>query len=189
MPRTRLKQSDVVQVAAALADAKGIDAVTLSALADRLCIRTPSLYNHVSSLADLRQKLTVLALTELYQAIETEVGHRDGAVAFRALCRAYREWALSRPGLYACVVPTTHVDNVDIQVVGEQLLSLTLRILSSLGVKEADAVHAARYVRSTLHGFVTLEQAGGFGIDREPSESFDWAVDSLFNGLAKADWR
>lgn len=183
MPRARLKHPNVIEAAAALADAKGIEAVTLSALADQLGIRTPSLYNHVASLADLRLRLTVVALTELYCAVEAEIGQREGAEAFQAMCRAYRNWAQSRPGLYACVVPTALVEDEDIRRAGERLLSITLQTLKSLGVADDVAIHAARYFRSTLHGFVTLEQAGGFGIDRDPDESFDWTVKSLLSGL------
>nr|MDT0664287.1 TetR family transcriptional regulator [Micromonospora sp. DSM 115978] len=54
MPRAGLSRDRVVAEAAALADTAGLDAVTLSTLADRLGVRVPSLYKHVDSLDDLR---------------------------------------------------------------------------------------------------------------------------------------
>jgi AcrR family transcriptional regulator len=45
-----LSREVVVEGAASLADEKGLEAVTLTALASELGIRTPSLYNHVDGL-------------------------------------------------------------------------------------------------------------------------------------------
>lgn len=184
MPRSRLRRKDVVEAAATIADAKGVDAVTLSGLADHLRIRTPSLYNHVSSLSDLRRHLTILALHELYDAIQADVGDQEGARAVQSLCRAYRAWAGYRPGLYACVVPTTEVDDNDIRQAGDQLLSLTMRILAPYGFDEGETVHAARQIRSTLHGFIILDHNGGFGLQVDRADSFEWIVSSVLSGLA-----
>ncbi|SFT47522.1 hypothetical protein SAMN04487904_102357 [Actinopolyspora lacussalsi subsp. righensis] len=41
-----------------------------------------------------------------------------------------------------------------------------------------EAVDAARYVRSTLHGFVGLELAGGFEIPRSFEHGFDRLTDA-----------
>ncbi len=49
----------MVGTAAALADEQGLDGVTLAALALRLGIRTPSLYNHVAGLEGLRRELAL----------------------------------------------------------------------------------------------------------------------------------
>jgi hypothetical protein len=44
-------------------------------------------------------------------------------------------------------------------------------------------VHAARAVRSGLHGFVALESAGGFGLRQDVQESYDRLVDLLDAGI------
>ena len=47
MPRRAgLDKAMVVQAAADLANAEGVDALSLGRLAERLGVRTPSLYNH-----------------------------------------------------------------------------------------------------------------------------------------------
>ena len=50
--RPRLTADRVVAEAAALADERGIQALSLSPLAERLGVRVPSLYKHVGGLDD-----------------------------------------------------------------------------------------------------------------------------------------
>lgn len=58
-----------------------------------------------------------------------------------------------------------------------------LALLSGFGVPDADLIHAARSIRSALHGFATLEIQAGFGLDVDIDESFEWFLDSLERSL------
>ena len=61
-----------------------------------------------------------------------------------------------------------------------------LAVLASCGVHgEEETVHAARGLRSIAHGFATLEQAGGFGMDVDPDESFRKLARSFADGFAR----
>jgi hypothetical protein len=56
-------------------------------------------------------------------------------------------------------------------------------VLSALGLPERDAVPLIRTVRSALHGFVSLEASGGFGLPEDVDESFETLIDVLVAGL------
>jgi len=58
--------------------------------------------------------------------------------------------------------------------------------MASLGLQGEEAVHALRAFRSMVHGFVTLEVAGGFGLPEDCDKSFRRMVDTLIVGLQKA---
>ena len=58
-----------------------------------------------------------------------------------------------------------------------------LAVLASYGLSGAEAVHAARGLRSVAHGFATLEVAGGFGISLDPEESFVRLLRAFAAGL------
>ena len=47
-------------------------------------------------------------------------------------------------------------------------------------------IHALRTLRSILHGFATLEAAGGFQIDADVDDSFTWCINFLDHGLKSA---
>lgn len=55
--------------------------------------------------------------------------------------------------------------------------------LASCGVSGEEAIHAARGLRSVAHGFATLEEGGGFGMDVDADESFRRLVRAFVDGL------
>jgi hypothetical protein len=59
-------------------------------------------------------------------------------------------------------------------------------VLRGYGLEGDGAVHAARAVRSALHGFVAHETAGGFGIPVDLEASFEAMVAALARGLGEA---
>jgi hypothetical protein len=56
--------------------------------------------------------------------------------------------------------------------------------MTSLGLRGDDAIHAVRAFRSMVHGFATLEVAGGFGLPQDCDESFRRLVNALAAGMA-----
>ena len=64
MPRAGLGSASVTEAGAALADEVGLDQLTMGLLAQRLGVKTPSLYKHVDNLADLVHRIAVLAMVE-----------------------------------------------------------------------------------------------------------------------------
>ncbi len=185
MARAGLSRAAVVSAAAALADEVGLEEVTLSALADRLGIRTPSLYNHVDGLAGLRRQMTLEALVELEGVVGGAVAGRSGVDAFTELCHSSRAWALRRPGLYQAVVPTTEIADTEVQAAGTAVLDLVVGVVAGLGLEREDSLHATRAIRAAVNGFASLESAGGFGLDVSVDESFDRMVALLIGGLGE----
>lgn len=52
-------------------------------------------------------------------------------------------------------------------------------ILRDYDIEAADAIDAARFLRSALHGFVMLELTGGFGIPEDVDRSFDRMIEGI----------
>ncbi len=179
----RVTPERVVDVAATIADAEGPDAVGLGAVARELGIRTPSLYNHVAGVDDLHRRLTVRSLTELGDRMRRAAVGRAGGDALRAIAAAGRDFAAEHPGLYAYSVPTSEVDDDEVREAGREAVAVVVDALVAFGQSPTDAVHAARTFRSAVHGFLDLDLAGGFGIDVDVDDSFDWMLDTLVAGL------
>lgn len=184
-PRQGLTVDRIVDAAAAIADTDGLDRLTLGAVATALGVRTPSLYNHVGGLDDLRRQLTVRGITELGAALQRATVGRSGDDAVRSLARAARAFARERPGLYATTVPTTEVDDDAVRAAGDAVLQTVLAVLSGYDLDDQQAVHAARSLRAAVHGFVALERAGGFGLAVPVEDSFDWLTTLLTDGIQR----
>jgi AcrR family transcriptional regulator len=75
-PRETLNRERVLRAGMALADERGIDALTMRELAGRLGIEAASLYNHVSSKDDLLLGMADLVISEIDLPSE-DTGWRD----------------------------------------------------------------------------------------------------------------
>ena len=158
-----LDQAAVV-AAARLADAEGWDGVTLAALAAHLGIRTPSLYNHVPGQEGLRRELALLGARELAARLGRAVIGKAGDEAILALAHAYRAFARERPGLYAAAQRAPAPDDRALAAPSTEILAVLRAVLEPYGLRDgADLLHTVRAWRSLLHGFVSLEAAGGLG--------------------------
>ena len=63
------------------------------------------------------------------------------------------------------------------------VVGVVLAVLRGYELTGDEAIHAARSVRSALHGFVTLELDAGFGIPLDLDESFARLITTLDRGL------
>jgi len=183
MPRAGLSRAAVVGAAADLVDAQGLDAVTLAAVAAAVGVRTPSLYNHVGGLDDLRCGVALTALRELGDALRDAAVGRAGDDALTALAHAYRAYARDHPGRYAATQRAPAAADAELAAAGARAVDVLLAVLRGYGLAGDEAIHAARAVRSALHGFVSLEAGGGFGIPVDLDESFDRMIQALARGL------
>jgi AcrR family transcriptional regulator len=175
--RVGLTQDKLVAAAAELADAEGLVAVTMSALARRFDVKTASLYSHVESTADLKARVAVLALGELAERAGAALAGRAGSDALLAFASAYRDYARRHPGRYAA---TRHPLPPHLLEAGRAHAELTFAVLRGYGLTGEDSTHAVRLIGSVLHGFTDLELSGGFSHSDPPSEqSWPRAIEAL----------
>ena len=183
MPRRGLDRAAVVAAAAALADAEGLEHLTLARLAERLEVRTPSLYNHVGGLKGLRRELAVHGLRELARRLERAAVGKAGDDALVALAHAYRDFAREHPGVYAATLPSPEPDDAEWATVGAEVVGIVLAVLAGYGLEGEEALHAVRGLRSLLHGFVSLEAVEGFRLPLDHDESFRRLLQVFIAGL------
>ena len=188
MARKRgVDRAQVVAAAVAVVEADGLDALTLARVAGELDVRSPSLYSHVANLGALRREVSLEAARGLGAALAGAVaaaGPADHAAALRCLAVAYRAFARASPGLYAAMLPVPGAaDDQEAAAVFAAPVGTVAGVLAALGVPEADLVPTVRAVRSALHGFVTLEGGGGFGLPVDVDASFELLVDLLVDGV------
>ncbi len=186
--RARLDRAAVVRAAATLVNAGGGEALTINRLARELGIQPPSLYNHIEGLADLRRELALLSTRALGDRIITAVAGKSGAAGVLAMAEAYRGYIQEFPGLYLASLRasgTMEAPDLELRAEEERVVRVTAALMESFGLAGEDAIHAVRGLRSAIHGFATLEAAGGFGIPLNLDESFRRLVETMVRGLQK----
>ncbi|WP_236795269.1 TetR-like C-terminal domain-containing protein [Amycolatopsis sp. GM8] len=188
MPRAGLDPAAVIAAASALADEVGFAGLTMGLLAERVGVRTPSLYKHVDSLDALQRGIGLQAIRDIGAVLTRAAVGRSGPDAVRAIAEAYRRWALDHPGRYAATVRVPGPEDEEYQAVSNDAVQVLFDAVAGFGLTDDRAVDAVRALRSVVHGFAGLEGGGAFQMSRDPADSYRFLVDTLISGMrAEAD--
>lgn len=187
-PRARLDRAAVVDAAARLLNEEGVGALSLSRLAHELGVRTPSLYNHVEGLPGLERELALRNARMLATTFADATIGKAGADAVVALAQAFRTYIKQNPGVYLAAQRVTEADfpeDDELHAAMARAVQIVMTVLASFGLDGDEGLHAVRALRATVHGFATLEVAGGFGLPLDCDESFRRLVQMLIDGLGR----
>lgn len=183
MPRAGLSTLRVVQEAEDVADEVGLTNVTLAAVAARLGVRLPSLYKHVAGMEALQRLIAIRAKTELADVLGRAAVGKAGATALAAMFLACRDWATQHPGRYEAIIQPALPQDTEHTAASESILRVAFDVLAGYQLEGDDAVDAVRALWASLHGFIALEHAGGFGLPADIDRSFERLISGLADTL------
>src|SRR5215216_3170547 len=129
--------------------------------------------------------MAVRGLRELARLLGRAAIGRSGDAALVALARAYRDFARAHPGLYAAAQRAPDRADPEWNALSAEVVGIVVAVLASYGLAGDDAIHAVRGLRSLMHGFVSLETGGGFGLPLNLDESYARLVHAFAAGLAR----
>jgi AcrR family transcriptional regulator len=187
-PRSNLTKDIVVRAAADLLSSEGAEALSLRRLAEKLGIRTPSLYNHVDGLPGLMQELSILNARNLADHLSEAAIGRSGPDLVVSVMQAYRTYIKEFTRLYLSTLRVSGMreePSPDLQREEARSVKIAVTVMASFGLQGEDAIHAVRALRSLVHGFTTLEVSGGFGMPLDLDESFSRLVNLFIAGLER----
>ena len=184
MPRARLTPLSVTEAGAALIDEIGFENLSMGLLAERLGVKTPALYKHVASQADLAHRIAIVSMAEFADAIRDAIQGRAGSDALAAGAQAMRSFVREHPGRYAAANAARPSGPDDpLTPLIERVMASWSAMLRGYQLDPGQEIHALRMLRSFLHGFSTLELGGSFQIDASVDDSFRWLIDFVDRGL------
>lgn len=179
----KVTREKIILISEQIINQAGYDALNLTKVAKALGIRTPSLYNHISGLNELRTELKRYAFQQLKDRIVTATVGRSGRQALRALGLAYIQFMNDRPGLFEAALNPVGQTDPAIQKETSAILDIILRILKPYPLSEEQAIHFVRGIRALAYGFGALERQRGFNIDIPLNKSIILAFDTYLEGL------
>jgi len=187
VPRAGLTETGVIEEAERIVDEVGLSSMTLAALAQRLKVRQPSLYKHISGMEGVQRSIAVRAKRELAAVLGQAAVGRARGDAIVSMSHAYRAWAVQHPGRYAATQRAPIVGDVEDEQASRAVVQVAFDVMAGYELCDDDAVDAIRALRSGLHGFVTLEAGNGFGMPVDVDRSFDRMVAGLATAFARWD--
>jgi AcrR family transcriptional regulator len=185
VPRAGLTETRVIEEAERIVDEVGLSSLTLAALAQRLKVRQPSLYKHVSGMDGVQRSIALRAKRELAAVLGRAAVGRARGDAIVSMSHAYRAWALQHPGRYAATERAPVAGDVEDEQASGAVVQVAFDVMAGYELRDDDAVDAIRALRSGLHGFVTLEAGDGFGLPVDVDRSFERLVTGLATAFAR----
>lgn len=182
--RQKLNRSVVIEMAAVIADAEGIDAVSLQRIANDAGVKQPALYRHVTGIEELWKLLALRARHLLANALSSASTGLSRDAAVLAVAIAWREFVIQHPGLYSATDRVPSVGDTDIEEsLADVIRSLDLA-LDGFHLTPDQRAHCARSVRSALHGFCVLEKDNGHPEPYALQASLENLVQLLCRGIS-----
>lgn len=178
-----LNEEILVRAAVDLIDDEGPAALSLARLAERLGVRSPSLYKHITGLEGLHQGIALWGAQELARRMGKAAVGKSGDEAVLAIAQAYRQFAKDHPGIYPLLVQAPDPSQAALAAASAEILAIIRAVLAPYGLGERERLHAIRGLRSFVHGFVSMEAGGGFGMPLDVDESFAYLMAMLIRGL------
>ena len=179
----RIDTQIIIQSAANLADRNGLEKVTLKDLAEELGIRSPSLYNHIGGLDELRTMLMLHGWSQLGNSVAMSAVGKSGDDAVRSMCKSFREYSKAHQGVFEAMLWYNQNISQEAKQTTDELTKLVGLVLEVYKLKEDDKIHASRMFRSFLQGFCSIENNNSFADPISIDETFDFAVEILIQGL------
>jgi len=182
-PRPGLDKAKIIEEAVRLADRVGWENLGWGMVATALGVKPPSLYNHLASFDELKNEIAVLGSRRLWETFVAAAHGMEGAQALKAVGRAYVRFAHEHPALYQAALKAPSPDAVEWADVAQRILNVLFATLEPWNLSSSLAIHAIRIVRSALHGLVSIEAAGGFGLPESLDATLEALLTTLVHGL------
>jgi AcrR family transcriptional regulator len=158
-----ISRERIVAAALELLDEKGMEGITVRALAARLDVQAPALYWHLRNKQELLDEMSTVVMrrvTDALSEIPPGASWRDDLAAYARVLRA--EYLLHRDG--ARIFSGTRISDPDVVRAKEPWLAR----LTAAGFTLVDADDATDLITAFVVGFVIEEQERGQSAETDP---------------------
>ena len=161
----------VIKATSDLADEKGLNNVSLKAVAQKLNIRTPSLYNHIESLDNLLLEVAHNGMRDMNERMMKIAVGKIGKEAIKLVSIEYLNYMIEHPGVYETIQWAVWHGTEETATIFNNYLNKdkTLEILNML--------------TGIIHGYTTLQLGNAFSASDKVRFELAEAIDTLLVGI------
>jgi AcrR family transcriptional regulator len=179
----RTSRDAIVAAGLAILDARGLEGLTMQAVASAVGVRAPSLYKHVRDRGDLVRLVMNEVARELSITVDAAATSGDPRRDLAAIARAFRAFAHARPRAYGLIFgPLPESWRMDSAALADATQAL-VRVTAELAGEDR-ALDAARLVTAWAHGFVSMELSGAFQMGGSVDGAFDYGIERITAALS-----
>lgn len=181
-----LSKGVLIEASKELIEENGMSAFSMRALAEKLGVKTASLYAHIESMDVLFTEVGMSALNDQKTAQLAAIMGKGGDEAVFALADSYRTFAKNHAALYQFIMQMPMSKDETLRDAAAITAEPSIQVLQSYPIPEERRMHWQRVLRGVMHGFVSQEASGYFShypVDLE--KSYCLAIQCVIDGLHK----
>ena len=183
MSKNNISDELVIETSAKLSNKVGLENLSLKMIAEELNIKSPSLYNHISSLDNIKERLMIYGWKQIEnKMIYSSVGV-SGYEALKSMCYAFYDYATNNKGIFTAMLWYNKYENEEKKNTTTRLFDTLFKVMNSLNIRDDNINHIIRTLRSFLEGFSLLVNNNAFGNPISIKESFDLSLEIIMNGI------
>ena len=187
MSKNNINEEIIIETSAKLVNNIGLDNLSLKLIAKNLNIKSPSLYNHISSLEEIKEKLMLYGWKQMEEKIIDSTIGVSGYDALRNMCNAFYEYSTNNKGVFTAMLWYNKYKNEELNIATTKLFNIIFKILKPLNISEDNINHIIRTLRSFLEGFSLLVNNNAFGNPISIKDSFDLSLEIIINGIKQLE--
>ena len=124
----------------------------------KLDVKAASLYNHVDGIEEIKTAVGLKAIDMLNSSLAEAIDGEKRDKALKAASEAYRAFAKEHSGIYKTIMHAPMSGNDVLTEKWSNSFRPLLDIIESYKITETVIIDFFRYLRSSIHGFVSLEK-------------------------------
>ena len=183
-----LNKDIIVESAKEMIENDGVQQFSMRKLAERLGVKTASLYTHIKSMKALFTEIGLAALNDQRNCLMNAIGENHGDAAIEAIANSYLQFATEHMELYRFIMQMPSGDDEVLKEAAAMTAEPFMKVLDDYHISDISKMHWQRALRGLMHGFISEEQAGYFSHYPVPvDESYTLAIRCMIEGLHKEE--
>lgn len=179
----KITKDAVIQTASDIADEKGLNNLSLKIVAEKLNIKTPSLYNHIDCLDDLLRAVAHNGMRKMNERMKQVAIGTIGAAAIKAVSVEYLNYMIEHPGVYETIQWATWHGTDETTAIFDDYLSLLTALIKSCKFNPAQTNDILNMLTGIIHGYTTLQLRYAFSNPDKVRDDLCNALDVLLTGI------
>ena len=142
-----LNKEIIVCTATELIEQEGVSAFSMRRLAEKVHVKTASLYAHIESMEALFTEIGLSALRKQRDCLLSAIGEQHGDAAITALAESYRRFAAEHTELYKIIMQMPSGADAVLKEAAAMTAEPFMRVLADYELSEAQKMHWQRALR------------------------------------------
>ena len=183
MSKNNISYELIIETSAKLSNKVGLDNLSLKMIAKELNIKSPSLYNHISSLDEIKMRLMIYGWKQIEEKMLVSAVGVSGYEALKNMCYAFYDYSTTNKGVFTAMLWYNKYESAQKENATTKLFNMLFKVMKTLNISDNNINHIIRTLRGFLEGFSLLVNNNAFGNPLSIIESFYLSLEFIIIGI------